>query len=70
MKGFAAAVWVIATYIGLLVGIVLLGAAYAKGFRQAGAAGAFVAVFLTTVLHWMAFSMIEHGHIKKMNEKQ
>ena len=57
-----------ATYIGLLVGVMRLAAHMANGSRNEGVEAAITAVWFTTVLHWFVFSLIEHGHLKHMNE--
>ena len=70
LGGFVAIVWIAGTYLAMLAGLVALGAIIAKGTTCPHVEGAFAGVFLATFLHWMLFSMIEHGHIKKMNEEK
>lgn len=70
LGGFASVVWIVGTYLGLLVVIVAMGTAFGKGTPRPELTGAVAGVFLATALHWMLFSMIEHGEIKRMNEKQ
>ena len=67
---FAAIIWIVGTYIGLLLGIVVLGASTAKGTVNPHVEGAVAGVLFATFLHWMLFAMIEHGHIKSLNEEK
>jgi hypothetical protein len=59
-----------ATYLGLLFGVMILAARMAKGCRNEGIEAAITAVWFTTVLHWFVFALIEHGHLKHMNENE
>lgn len=70
LGGFAAFVWIAATYLALLAGIVMLGVSFAKDTARPDVAGALAGVFLSSMFHWMVFSGIEHGHIKHMNNRQ
>ena len=60
----------IATYVGLLVGAILLAAWMAKGVRNEAAEAAFLAAWFATVVNWFVFAMVEHGHLKHMNENE
>ena len=70
LAGLAACVWGVATYIGLLFGAVVFGVMFAKGTSRPDISAAVAGVFLATVLNWMVFGMVEHGHIKRMNDEQ
>ena len=60
----------VATYIGLLVGVIILAARMAKGARNEGVDAAVTAVWFATVVNWLVFALIEHGHLKRMNENE
>ena len=70
LGGFATVVWIVGTYFGLLAVIVVMGTASGKGTLRPELTGAVAGVLLASLLHWMLFSMIEHGHIKRMNENE
>jgi hypothetical protein len=68
--GFATIMWVLATYLAVLAGVVWLARHMAWGTPHEAWATAVFAVILCSGFHWILFTAVEHGQIKRMNEKQ
>ncbi len=70
LGGFAAFVWIVGTYVGLLIGAVLAATFWARAEGGGRAAAAFMGVLLASAMHWLLFTAVQYGQLKRLNEKQ
>ena len=68
LVNFATVVWIVATYLVLLIACVLMAWNVASEGKHCVFAGALFGVVFATFLHWLLFTFIEHGEIKRLNK--